>query len=113
VSCGGGGALLSALTHADAEEAAHSQELRERLHEARAERQHADEDEVAHQRPLAAVAVGDEARDDGAEGAEEEREGDRRGDVVRLLAELHGEARHGERDAEEVPWRARCEIEAQ
>ena len=112
--CGSGDALQSALTHADAEEAAHGQELRERLHKARSERQHADEDQVAHQRPLAAVAVRDQASDDGAKGAEEEREGDRRGDVVRLLAELHREARDGERDAEEVPWRARrCELEAQ
>jgi hypothetical protein len=31
---------------------------------------------------------------------------------VRLLAELHREARDGERDAEEVPWRMRCEPEA-
>ena len=111
--CGGGDALRSALTHADAEEAAHGQELRERLHEARSERQHANEDQVAHQRPLAAVAVRDQARDDGAEGAEEEREGDRRGDVVRLLAELHREARDRERDAEEVPWRVVCELDVE
>lgn len=87
----------------DTEQRSNSQELRVSLDETRAERERGDDDEVYNQGPLAAIAISQEAEENGAEGAEEESQGDGRRDVGRGLVELFREEGDRQADREEVP----------
>src|SRR3569833_237018 len=60
------------------------------------------EDVVDHKRPLAAVAISGDAKDDGADRPEHQHQRDAPGDVRVGLAELLGEVGRGQRNGEEV-----------
>ena len=69
------------------------QELTVRIAKPTAQLKHADENEVAHQRPLASEPIGQQPEDERTERSEEESEGDGGGDRLGAHVELFGEAK--------------------
>ena len=88
--------------HRDAKQRPYGQKLGIGIDKAGRKLKDTDQDQVAHQGPLAAVPIGEDAKNDGTEGAEEESKGDGGGDVGSGLAELCGERGDSERDGKVV-----------
>ena len=97
---GGGIAVESA--HGDAEQGPHGQELLVVLREACAELEDDEEDVVDDEGPFPAVAVGGDAEDGRADGAQHQHEGYAPCDVGVRLVEGLGQVADDERDGKEV-----------